>query len=599
MLTPSASSVRPGRALFLLGLGAIVGLVAFLTYASTEAYFAARKEIVAQTTDEARVLREHADRTFQAVDMALKEVIRTVDTQPWEEIARSRNVWHRMREIANSLPQLRSIWLVDQNGYMRLYSAKWETPPLDTIDREYFSAHGFGRKSHLHFSPTMPGKYTGNTFVPVSRPITVGTYGFRGVVAAAVEPAYYLPILRTDSACADCKVGIYRSDGTAMVTGGRGTATDPTRIQNLFKETPKPGVSAWTSQQKTFLDDHDALATVAMSPTYDIGIVAAAPTSAVWDRWWNYVRGMLIAGVPCVLGLTLLLHRAQLASRIQDHARRDAEAARQREQTLREQAAEANRSKSEFLTLMSHELRTPLNAVIGFSEIISKQSFGPNHPNYREYAQDIYESGQHLLSLINDILDLAKIEAQRHKLYEEEIELAETLRSVRRLAAFRAEQTQVALFVPDSDLHLRADARALKQMLLNLVVNALKFTDPGGSVTVSVARDDTWLYLSVTDTGHGMGPADLERAMQLFGQAENALTRRAEGTGLGINITSALAKLHDGGLDIFSVPGEGTRATVRLPVTRISSNQSSAMAQDSAGINIDAQRTTREDMRAR
>ena len=240
----------------------------------------------------------------------------------------------------------------------------------------------------------------------------------------------------------------------------------------------------------------------------------------------------------------------------------------------KEQAELANRSKSEFLANMSHELRTPLNAIIGFSEIVAGELFGPvGGTRYVEYARDIHASGIHLLSIIGDILDLSKIEAGRRELTESAIDLHEAAESALRLVHGRAESSGVRLLneiARDETPRLLADERGVKQMLLNLLSNAVKFTPDGGRVTVSAClRGDGSLAVSVEDTGIGIAPENIPRALAPFSQVDSTLTRRYEGTGLGLPLVKSLIELHDGTLELESEEGKGTLATVVFPASRV------------------------------
>ena len=238
----------------------------------------------------------------------------------------------------------------------------------------------------------------------------------------------------------------------------------------------------------------------------------------------------------------------------------------------REKAELANKSKTEFLANMSHELRTPLNAVIGFAEVIEGQLLGEiGNPKYRAYANDIRESGQHLLSLINDILDHAKIEAGRRELHEEWLRLADLIHGTVRLVRERAHDRGIVLDVQPADGLPRvfADQRGIKQILLNLLTNAIKFTPENGRVTVRAEVGADGLWLEVADTGIGIAEADIEKAMAPFGQADNWLTREHEGTGLGLALCKQLAELHGGTLTLDSAPGNGTCVRVTLPAERL------------------------------
>lgn len=233
----------------------------------------------------------------------------------------------------------------------------------------------------------------------------------------------------------------------------------------------------------------------------------------------------------------------------------------------------ASCAKTAFLANMSHELRTPLNSVLGFSEILVNQLYGPlGDEHYLEYARDIHASGVHLLSLINDILDQAKIEGGHFVLQESEVEVRNLIRTCERLLEPIAREHGIILDVllPKEPLYLRADPTRLKQILLNLLSNALKFTPDGKSVMVSAGLgDDGKFVLVVADTGIGMTESEAARALEPFQQIDNSFTRRHQGTGLGLSLTSALVRLHGGTFDIESFPGSGTVVTVRLPAERV------------------------------
>ena len=234
-------------------------------------------------------------------------------------------------------------------------------------------------------------------------------------------------------------------------------------------------------------------------------------------------------------------------------------------------AQEASRVKSNFLASMSHELRTPLNAIIGYSELMQMQINGTLSPGHRDYVESILFSGRHLLDLINDLLDLSKIEAGHMELHEETAELADiidTAVSLVRELSSRA-GVPVRTLMPAEGPRLRVDVLRLRQVLINLLTNAIKYSEPGFAVTIAVTLDAAGVAMAVEDRGSGIAEEDLERVLQPFGQARNALVREKEGTGLGLPICRRLVELHGGSLDIHSRLGVGTRVTVRLPADRV------------------------------
>ena len=248
------------------------------------------------------------------------------------------------------------------------------------------------------------------------------------------------------------------------------------------------------------------------------------------------------------------------------------ELALQEAELSRERAETANQAKTAFLAMMGHELRTPLNAVIGFSEIIGNEILGPiGNDTYRGYVKDISNSAHHLLGVINHVLDFSTIESGALKLREENLSLAGLLAEVRQLMSLMAAKRGVMLSVEaEPDLpDIRGDRQKLSQILINLVGNAVKFTEPGGSVRCNGGRDAKGrIIITVVDSGIGMSSEDIAHAFDPFYQADTKISRRYEGTGLGLPIASRFAELHDGSLTLQSQPGAGTTATLALPASR-------------------------------
>jgi cell cycle sensor histidine kinase DivJ len=271
------------------------------------------------------------------------------------------------------------------------------------------------------------------------------------------------------------------------------------------------------------------------------------------DGWWE-------------LSLRRVSARRMLAAvrdaRVQHRREADLEAARV-------SAEQQNAGKSRFLANMSHELRTPLNAIMGFSDIMRQRLFGAMSDRYAEYADLIHESGSHLLELINDVLDMSKIEADRFELVRERFDTREAVSAALRLMRGQADRAGVNLrgSLPADPLIGEADRRAVKQIALNLLSNALKFTPRGGSVTLTLNGAGESFELVVADTGVGIAPADLERLGRPFEQAGDA-AQKAGGSGLGLSLVRAFARLHGGDMSIASVLGEGATVTVRMPILK-------------------------------
>ena len=239
----------------------------------------------------------------------------------------------------------------------------------------------------------------------------------------------------------------------------------------------------------------------------------------------------------------------------------------------KEDADSANRAKSSFLANMSHELRTPLNAIIGFSEMIKNQTFGAvNNPKYEEYVGDIHFSARHLLDIINDVLDMSKIEAGKVNLMESEVEVDAVLRSVGRIMNDRAQSAQVSLHtdIPAGLPHMKADQRLLRQILINLVSNAVKFSPPGAEVRIGARMMlDHSVQIEVSDRGPGIPEDKLRYVMEPFGQINDPRTYKGQGTGLGLPLAKAMVELHDGQISLESREGLGTTVTLSFPPSRV------------------------------
>jgi len=240
---------------------------------------------------------------------------------------------------------------------------------------------------------------------------------------------------------------------------------------------------------------------------------------------------------------------------------REAEAAR-------ELAEEESRAKSQFLASVSHELRTPLNAIVGFSDVMKARLFGPLPARYAEYADLIHESGQHLMELIGDVLDMSKIEADRYELVLERFDIDEAVGLAVKMMRLQAEESGITLSVKrnDTPVPVKGDRKALRQILLNLLSNAVKFTPKGGAIVVMARPSGGQLVLAVGDSGVGIDPEDARRLGQPYSQASNARDIEKRGTGLGLSLVRALAELHGGQMNIASSKGVGTTVTVSLPI---------------------------------
>jgi signal transduction histidine kinase len=231
----------------------------------------------------------------------------------------------------------------------------------------------------------------------------------------------------------------------------------------------------------------------------------------------------------------------------------------------------ANRHKSEFLANMSHELRTPLNAIIGFSEVLKERMFGELNTKQAEYTEDILSSGQHLLSLINEILDLSKVEAGRMELESSKFDLPLTIENARTFVRERATKHGITLDVAVDDrlCEYVGDERKIKQILLNLLSNAVKFTPEGGRIGINARQTGDSVEISVSDTGVGIAPDDQARIFEEFRQVGADYAHKKEGTGLGLTLAKKFVELHGGRIWVESDVGKGSKFTFTLPTSPV------------------------------
>jgi signal transduction histidine kinase len=309
-----------------------------------------------------------------------------------------------------------------------------------------------------------------------------------------------------------------------------------------------------------FVPDASRLVPGSVINPFALAVVVAASAAFI------VAQGLMVAIVDSHLSARAMVETLRMRNHI-------AELESTKEALSQALAAEAHAShaKSAFLASMSHELRTPLNAVIGFSEMMVAEISGPISARYRDYAKDIHGSGTHLLSLINDVLDLSRLDAGQGELQEEAFDLADLISESLRLVSAQATKARIAIstdFAPHPPL-VRADRRRIKQIILNLVSNALKFTPANGRVRVQTELTAQGVAITVCDSGIGIAAEDIPRALEHFGQVDSSLARKYEGTGLGLPLARRLAELHGGSLTLKSAVNLGTTVTVSLPLERL------------------------------
>ncbi|WP_247871957.1 ATP-binding protein [Azospirillum sp. TSO35-2] len=570
-----------------------------------------RDELIAKTSDESRamalVLERHATDSFAGVSKILAGVseVLSVRADTWER--GDADVHALLRRQAALSPLIRAILVVSADGRLIHDTETLAPADVDLSDRDYLMAHRDGLASGgpagVHVGIPVRGRTSGSWFFSMSRRLDTPAGRFAGVVVAVMEPTAFRGFYQTLTLRDDAVVTLYHADGPVMARFpdhdsfiGRSA-----RLLPLFTSLLK-GAQAGTDTVDANGDGPRRIFSFRASAEMPLVVTVSSSRDSVLEPWWTKamtaaaadLAGTLVLGLMTLALLREAERRERALADLQgsERALRDSQqrliqdiAARHRieaELIAAKQVSDAaNRAKTQFLANMSHELRTPLNAVIGFAEALESGIFGAMLPKQTEYIADIRRSGQHLLSLINDILDTTKIESGKYVLHQEilaiEELIGESLRQMEPQAMEKGLTLTESLAEPLPILF--ADARAVRQILLNLLSNAVKFTPPGGRIVVTVDRSARDLRLRVIDTGIGIPPTELSQVMEPFHQVDNSHTRRHAGTGLGLPLVKSLVEMQDGRFALSSVPGRGTTATVLFPASRLRTRIEEAAAQ--------------------
>lgn len=530
------------------------------------------RESESQLTQLTTVVAEQAERALESIDLLLESTVnRVARAEPGDRTAYL-SIQGNLSRQSEGLPQLFGVLVINAAGDLIIDSESTVPRRYNASDSEGFRYYRDGGTERIYVSAPNRSRLTGRWIVVVSRRIEGKDGSFGGVALAAVDLTYFVDFYGAIGIGSGGTVSWLRTDGVLLLRHpfdgsflGRSMAQD--RVHDAFTAHRISGVVREVSP----LDGVDRFLAFRALKFYPILVIVGNSAEAVLAPWRGFA--LMLAGIGFVAILLLAATSVFLVrlARHEESLLGQAEEARAEADLASKAAERASRAKSEFLAGVSHDLRTPLNSIIGFSEVLLGGLGGALSEKQREYTQYIATAGTHLLSLINNLLDLAKIEANRLTILDDKFALHGVVNECMRLVSAQAGAGRVTLMPYDTrQFGLRADPVRLRQIVFNLLSNAIKFTPPGGTVeTRSILAEDGSLAISVTDTGIGMSEQEIVTAMQPYGQVANQHTRHHQGTGLGLPLVHALTELHGGRVEIGSAPGEGTTVSIILPGDRV------------------------------
>jgi signal transduction histidine kinase len=527
-------------------------------------------------------LAEEADRSFQTVDLVLTSLIERLRAAGvLDEVSfvstGGLETYQLLRDKIDGIPQIDAVVLVDANGDLVNFSRFWPIPKISIADSESFRALKADPNLKAYITAPVESRGNGAWTIYLARRVTGQGGEFLGLILGAVELRYFEDFYRAIAAGEGSAIILLKQDGTVLVR----YPPNDTVGKSFGSQRLLAGGVAGTAREAAPVDGRMSLKAARRLANYPLIIITTKTETAALEGWRSMARVMALTALGCAVLIAMVgfgLARQWKQQGILARAR--AELRRQEERTAtfeamraaKEAAEGANLAKSEFLATMSHELRTPLNAILGFSDMMMNETMGPlGNLRYRSYAKDIHDSGSHLLALINDILDFSKSVAGKLELAEERVDARTLVETACRLVQPRVDEAGLTLTtkLPADAVIVICDLRKLTQVLLNLLSNAYKFTLPGGTIACALAVDDAGIRFVVADKGIGIPAEQLDRVVQPFAQVDSSLSRRHDGTGLGLALVKAMAELHGGSLRLESAVGAGTTATVTLPLERL------------------------------
>ena len=527
----------------------------------------------------ARAFEEHVVRTINEVDFILRHI--RADLQ--EDRASFHHALGRLQAHMGS-DLVFHVLVSDRAGMLASSNLNPLDHPVDISDRDYFRALRDDGEDTLFISVPVLGRVSGRMSIQFARRLARPDGSFDGVVAVSVEPDYFTMFYDSIDIGPHGAITLVGTDGVIRARGSRAAVLEAPLGMSLsdrpYLDRSRPRAAPYRAISP--VDGRAKLGAYRRLQGFPLVVLVLLDEEDVFASYVGHrdtATGMAVLLTLVLLSGSVVIawldgRQARLHAFLVEQARQLAAAneelrqAKAEADAARREAERANQAKSSFLAAMSHEFRTPLNGILGFSEIIREQALGPaTAARHTDYAADIHESGRYLLTLIDELLDLSKIEAGKMTLDLEWLDLPEVVNSVVHLLAEQAGEKRIGITVAglEGSLLLWGDDRAVRQILFNLLSNAIKYTPDGGHVTVGARADGEGVTLAITDTGQGIPCDQVATVFRPFERLDNSYRKSSQGTGIGLPLVGRLVELHHGALRIESVTGQGTAVTVRFP----------------------------------
>jgi signal transduction histidine kinase len=532
---------------------------------------------------------EHVHRLFSLCDLflaSIEPIATRAEPDPGDP-----DLIARLNDLISQDTALLGLAMIDRQGWLRSIAPGRNIEPTYVGDRAFVTESRVGR---IVVSPPVKSRISGRWVLPLSRRVADSQSPVAGLMAAidiAALERHYDTIRHSTGGA----IALLRDDGTVLIRSPSPPDTERIRTLSdvpLFSDASAQGKDEGQFDGPSPFDGIDRLGSYKRIRSFNIGVTVSLARDVVLEPWWRRVwlvlTGAVLISLAIAIAATLILrHLATLRAEAVTLENRVADRTRALKQLLDR--------REQFLAGVSHELRSPLNAILGFSDALLLGIRGPLPPEQAEYLKDIHSSGQHLLSLVNDLLDSAAIDAGSLQLDETTFAATEIVGETTRLIAHAATQRgiDVATRIEPPDLTLFGDRRRLLQAVLNLSVNAVKYGREGGKIEISVALDAAGgCLIGIADDGAGISAENWRLARAPYGRVTPHGAAGAgcpnEGTGLGLPLSIGIVELHGGALTLHSEPGRGTRATIHLPPGRVRMGPSRAGGMADAGSSIPA-----------